>query len=380
MVVGALIDLGLDLKILKRELSKLPIKDYSISCSRDERHHIVGANFKVKFKESRRHRAFADIKNLIGKSKLSAKVKELSSAIFFNLAKAEAKVHGCKVGDVHFHEVGAIDSIVDIVGTVIGIQQLGIERIYSSPLPMGSGWVETSHGKMPVPAPATLEILKGAPVIPSAIASELTTPTGAAVIKTLAHGFGHMPRMKIEGAGYGIGDKDFKEIPNVLRVIIGESALPAGGDGGPEKLLVIETNIDDMNPQIYDYVMDRLFREGALDVFLMSIQMKKGRPAVLLKTLCPYSKKDAVMGAIFRETTSIGIRAYEVERHCLKRSVKDVSTPYGKVKVKISEKDGEPINIQPEYDDCKKIAEKKNVPLKKVMDFAKQMGYSFKKP
>ncbi|MEK7828210.1 MAG: nickel pincer cofactor biosynthesis protein LarC, partial [Deltaproteobacteria bacterium] len=275
MVLGALIDMGLDIRILRRELSKLRIRDYSISASKAERHHITGTSFKVKFKESRHHRTFTDIKNLINKSKLSAKVKELSVSIFFNLAKAEAKVHGCKVAEVHFHEVGAVDSIVDIVGTAVGVEQLGTERIYASALPLGSGWVETAHGRMPVPAPAALELLMGVPVIPSSVKSELTTPTGAAIIKTIAKGFGNMPQMKIEKIGYGIGTRDFEQIPNILRIVTGE------GSGGQEKLIMIETNIDDMNPQIYDYLMTRLFKKGALDVFLTPIQMKKGRPAVL---------------------------------------------------------------------------------------------------
>ncbi|MBI5874865.1 MAG: LarC family nickel insertion protein, partial [Deltaproteobacteria bacterium] len=224
MVLGALIDSGLDVKALQRELNKLPVKGFSISASRDERHHISGTRFKVKLKESRHHRTFSDIKNLINKSKLSAKVKELSATIFLNLAKAEAKDHGCRVDNVHFHEVGAVDSIVDIVGTAVGIEQLGIEKMYSSPLPLGSGWVETSHGRMPAPAPATLELLKDVSVVPSPVESEVTTPTGAAIIKTLAQDFGDMPRMKIESIGYGIGGQDFKEIPNLLRLVIGQGS------------------------------------------------------------------------------------------------------------------------------------------------------------
>ena len=366
MVLGALIDMGLDIRILRRELSKLRIRDYSISASKAKRHHITGTSFKVKFKESRHHRTFTDIKNLINKSKLSAKVKELSVSIFFNLAKAEAKVHGCKVSEVHFHEVGAVDSIVDIVGTAVGVEQLGTERIYASALPLGSGWVETAHGRMPVPAPAALELLRGVPVIASSVKSELTTPTGAAIIKTIAKGFGNMPQIKIEKIGYGIGTRDFEQIPNILRIVTGE------GSGGQEKLIMIETNIDDMNPQIYDYLMTRLFKKGALDVFLTPIQMKKGRPAVLLNVLCNEDKKAQVMDIIFEETTTIGIRTCEVNRYCLERGTSEVVTPYGKVKVKISQKNGKPINIQPEYEDCRKIAEKKNVPLKKVMDSAKR--------
>ncbi|MBI3755783.1 MAG: nickel pincer cofactor biosynthesis protein LarC [Deltaproteobacteria bacterium] len=378
MVLGALIDSGLDVKTLQGELNKLPVKGFSISASREARHHISGTRFKVKFKESRHHRTFSDIKNLINKSKLSAKVKELSAAIFLNLAKAEAKVHGCRVDNVHFHEVGAVDSIVDIVGTAVGIEQLGIEKLYSSPLPLGSGWVETSHGRMPAPAPATLELLKGVPVAPSSVASELTTPTGAAIIKTLAQDFGDMPRMKIGSIGYGIGDKDFKEIPNMLRLVIGQGSGEKVRANGHSPLLMIETNIDDMNPQIYEYLMARLFKKGAIEVFLIPIQMKKNRPAVLLKALCSENKKGAIMDVIFEETTTIGIRAYEVDRCCLERSMKEVSTSYGKVGVKISERDGKPVNIRPEYEDCKKIAEKKTVPLKQVMDAALEAGYNLK--
>jgi len=372
MVLGALVDSGLDVSILRRELAKLHLGDYSISASKDERHHITGTNIKVRFKESGHHRTFKEIKNIINKSRLTTKVKVLSTSIFENLAKAEAKVHGCRVDDVHFHEVGAIDSIVDIVGTAIGIEKLGVGQVYASPLPLGSGWVKTSHGRMPVPAPATLELLKGVPVASSPATSELTTPTGAAIIKTLSLSFGNMPHMEIEGTGYGIGDRSFKEIPNILRLIIGK------GTGSTERLIIVETNMDDMNPQIYEYLMSRLFKNGALDVFLMPIQMKKGRPAILLKVLCPENKKGNIIDTIFEETTTIGVRTYEVERHCLERRIENVSTPYGKVRVKVAERNGKVLNIQPEYEDCKEIAEKKKLPLKEVMDSAKKTFLSKK--
>ncbi|OGQ46171.1 MAG: TIGR00299 family protein [Deltaproteobacteria bacterium RIFCSPLOWO2_02_44_9] len=372
MVLGALVDSGLDVSILRRELAKLHLGDYSISASKDERHHITGTNIKVRFKESGHHRTFKEIKNIINKSRLTTKVKVLSTSIFENLAKAEAKVHGCRVDDVHFHEVGAIDSIVDIVGTAIGIEKLGIGQVYASPLPLGSGWVKTSHGRMPVPAPATLELLKGVPVASSPATSELTTPTGAAIIKTLSLSFGNMPHMEIEGTGYGIGDRSFKEIPNILRLIIGKRT------GNTERLIIVETNMDDMNPQIYEYLMSRLFKNGALDVFLMPIQMKKGRPAILLKVLCPENKKGNIIDTIFEETTTIGVRTYEVERHCLERRIENVSTPYGKVRVKVAERNGKVLNIQPEYEDCKEIAEKKKLPLKEVMDSAKKAFLSKK--
>ena len=372
MVLGALVDSGLDVSILRRELAKLHLGDYSISASKDERHHITGTNIKVRFKESGHHRTFKEIKNIINKSSLTTKVKVLSTSIFENLAKAEAKVHGCRVDDVHFHEVGAIDSIVDIVGTAIGIEKLGIGQVYASPLPLGSGWVKTSHGRMPVPAPATLELLKGVPVASSPATSELTTPTGAAIIKTLSLSFGNMPHMEIEGTGYGIGDRSFKEIPNILRLIIGKRT------GNTERLIIVETNMDDMNPQIYEYLMSRLFKNGALDVFLMPIQMKKGRPAILLKVLCSENKKGNIIDTIFEETTTIGVRTYEVERHCLERRIENVSTPYGKVRVKVAERNGKVLNIQPEYEDCKEIAEKKKLPLKEVMDSAKKTFLSKK--
>ena len=372
MVLGALIDSGLDVSILRRELANLPLGDYSISASKDERHHITGTNIKVRLKESGHHRTFKEIKNIINKSSLTTKVKVLSTSIFENLAKAEAKVHGCRVDDVHFHEVGAIDSIVDIVGTAIGIEKLGIGQVYASPLPLGSGWVKTSHGRMPVPAPATLELLKGVPVASSPATSELTTPTGAAIIKTLSLSFGNMPHMEIEGTGYGIGDRSFKEIPNILRLIIGKRT------GNTERLIIVETNMDDMNPQIYEYLMSRLFKNGALDVFLMPIQMKKGRPAILLKVLCSENKKGNIIDTIFEETTTIGVRTYEVERHCLERRIENVSTPYGKVRVKVAERNGKVLNIQPEYEDCKEIAEKKKLPLKEVMDSAKKTFLSKK--
>ncbi|MBI5287169.1 MAG: LarC family nickel insertion protein, partial [Deltaproteobacteria bacterium] len=228
-------------------------------------------------------------------------------------------------------------------------------------------WVETSHGMMPLPSPATLELLKGIPVEPSPVRDEVVTPTGAAIITTVAEGFGTIPKMKIEEVGYGIGDKDFKEIPNLLRIIVGE------GDGADmERLIVLETNIDDMNPQIYEYLMEVLFDGGALDVFLVPIQMKKGRPAILLHVLCAEGKKDTLMDIIFKESTSIGVRCYPVTRYCLEREIREVSTPYGKVRVKVSKKDGKVLNIQPEYEDCKRIAREKKVPLKDVISVAQE--------
>lgn len=389
MTLGALIDLGFSLDTFKRELKKLPLKDYKLNAVKDERHHISGINFKVKTKGQGNYRTYLDIKRMIENSRVKESVKAMSLEIFRTIAEAEAKVHNCKVDEVHFHELGAVDSIIDIVGTAIGINELGIEKVYSSPLPLGSGTVKTSHGIMPVPAPATIEILKGVPVLTgtdlkSVPNFEIVTPTGAAIIKTLAHSFGEIPQMKILKTGYGIGDRDFKEIPNLLRVIMGENNHPLippfkkkgrGFYGQTESLIMLETNIDDMNPQIYDYVMEKFFDAGALDVFLTPIQMKKNRPAILLKCLCTENKKDKLLEIIFKETTSIGIRAYSVERYCLDREMKKISTKYGRLNVKISKLNGEIVNSQPEYEDCKRIAIVKKIPLKEVL---KEVGKTFK--
>ncbi|MBI5682846.1 MAG: nickel pincer cofactor biosynthesis protein LarC [Deltaproteobacteria bacterium] len=369
MTVGAFIDIGLDINALKRELKKLPLKNYTLIAEKDKRHSITGTKFRCQVSEVRcqEKRTYIDIKKLIEKSKLKKPVKDLSLKIFKTLAEAEAKIHNCKIDDVHFHEVGAVDSIIDIVGAAIGINELGIEEVYSSPIPLGSGMVKTSHGIMPVPAPAAIEILKGVPTQPSHVKDEITTPTGAAIIKTLAHSFGEIPQMNILKTGYGVGDKNFKEMPNILRVIIGENVHGSRLTAHGSRLIMLETNIDDMNPQVYEYVMERLFEAGALDVFLTPIQMKKNRPAVLLNCLCEEDKKDKLLEIIFRETTSIGIRIYSVDRYCLAREIKKVSTRYGKINVKVSKLDGKIVNVQPEYEDCKRIAKEKKVPLKEVM-------------
>ncbi|MBI5894356.1 MAG: nickel pincer cofactor biosynthesis protein LarC [Deltaproteobacteria bacterium] len=381
MTLGALIDLGLNLNTLKKELKKLPLKNYKLSAKKGERHFIAGTNFTVNIGEAHNHRTYLDIKRMIEKSRLKLPVKDLSLKIFKTLAEAEAKVHNCKVENVHFHEVGAVDSIIDIVGTAIGINELGIEKVYSSPLPLGGGTIKTSHGIMPVPAPATIEILKGVPIQPSYVKGEIVTPTGAAIIKTLAHSFGEMPQMNILKTGYGVGDKDFKEVPNLLRVIMGKNNHPLipplkkvgrvgffehGVKGQEKKLIMLETNIDDMNPQIYEYVIERLFDARALDVFLTPIQMKKNRPAILLNCLCEEEQKDKLLEIIFKETTSIGIRAYPIERYCLDRNIQKVSTKYGRISVKVSKLNGEIVNIQPEYEDCQRIAKEKQAPLKEV--------------
>ncbi len=366
MCLGALVDLGVDIKRIRSELKKLPIEDVSISISRKKYHGITGTNLCIKTKEAHHHRTFRDIKELIEESGLSRKVKELSVEIFKEIAQAEAKVHDTDYMEVHFHEVGALDSIVDIVGTAVAMEAIDVDEVYSSPLPMGTGWVDTAHGRMPVPAPATVEILRGVPVKGSHIEAELTTPTGASIVKTLARGFCTMPSMVIEATGYGLGSRNLKEIPNILRVVVGRTREEK------EVLVVMETNIDDMNPQIMGYLTERLLSAGALDVFCTSVQMKKNRPGVLLTVLTDRAHRDQLMDIIFRESTSLGVRIHEVERVCLSRKDTKVSTPYGTVRMKVSLLDGKVVNIQPEYEDCKRIAQKSNIPVKTVMDEAKR--------
>ncbi len=369
MCMAALIDMGVDFKMVLKELKKLKADKIDVAINKELRHSIAGTTFRVRIKESHHHRTFKDIKGLINDSKLSPDVKNLSVSIFKEIAVAEGKVHGIPLQDVHFHEVGAMDSIIDIVGASIAIRSLKADRIISSPIPLGSGWANTMHGRIPIPAPATVEILKGVPIVSTEIPFELTTPTGAAIIKTVASGFGPLPDMVIEKTGYGAGKKDFRESANILRVMLGEARQEHAASEG--RLLVMETNIDDMSPQTAGYLMERLFEEGALDVFFTPVQMKKSRPGVLLTVLTCEEKKESLLNIIFEESTSIGVRTYPVERECLERKVIKAKTPYGVVRVKISLRGGKVVNSQPEYEDCRELARKKNVPLKKIIEAAK---------
>lgn len=371
MFLAALIDLGVDPKMILRELKKLPVDKIDVEIKKVARHSITGTTFKVRLAESHHHRTFRDIKKIIEESSLAPKVKRLSIDIFKLIAEAEGKIHGIKADEVHFHEIGAMDSIIDIVGAAIAVDSLKVNNVAASPIALGTGWAKTMHGTIPIPAPATLEILKGVPTAASTAPFELTTPTGAAIVKTLASSFGPMPSMTIVAAGYGAGKKDFKESANLLRAVIGTSS----GNGtveGVEKLIVLETNIDDMSPQVAGYLLDKLLEKGALDAFYTPAQMKKGRPGVLLTVLTNNEKKDGLLDVIFAESTTIGVRAAEVDRHCLERKAAKIKTPFGVVNVKLALRGGRVVNIQPEYEDCKAAAEKKGVPLKTVMDAARE--------
>ncbi|MCK4738805.1 MAG: nickel pincer cofactor biosynthesis protein LarC [Deltaproteobacteria bacterium] len=376
MFMAALIDLGADLKKIKLELKKIPLTNYTISTSKERRHAIEGTRFKVKTTEEKHHRTFSNISTLINNSKLTKSVKKLSTKIFKNLAIAEGKVHGIPAEEVHFHEVGAVDSIVDIVGSAIALESLNFDEIFSSPVQTGSGLVKTMHGIMPIPAPATLEILKGIKIEATEVKKELTTPTGAVILKTIAKSYGSIPNMIVENIGYGIGGWKLKELPNVLRLIQGKEEKK-----NSNKILSIETNIDDMTPELAGNLMERLFEEGALDVFFTSIQMKKSRPGLLLTVLLKVEDKEHISEIIFKESTSIGLRFSSHERECLERESKKIKTSFGIVRIKVSKLNGKTVNITPEYDDIKKISKAKKIPMKEifntVMSLVRKESFNF---
>jgi len=370
MVLGALVDLGWPVEELKRELDKLDLFGYRIEAKKVAKRGILSTQIKIRATEEKKERTLEDILSILDKSKLEEMVKGRSRAIFTKLASVEAKIHGKSPQKIHFHELGGLDTIIDVVGAVAGMNYLGVEKAYSSPLPLGKGFVKCSHGILPLPAPATLELLKEVPVYGSDIEAELVTPTGAAIISNLAENFGEMPPMKIEHIGYGAGQRDLT-IPNLLRVSIGVIRKAYEED----VVSLIQTNIDDMNPEFYEHIVDRLFHEGALDVFLTPIQMKRTRPATMLSVVAGQEKMEKMLEIIFDETTTLGIRISKIKRRKLNRENRKVSTKYGKIKVKIGKHDGVVKNISPSYEECRKIATHLKIPLKKVYQEAKQAAF-----
>ena len=364
MFVAALLDLGLSLNKLKSELKKIPTLRFDLKASKKLVHSIRASQFHVVGPANDSPRSWKQIRGLIERSKLAAEVKDTGLSIFTKLAEAEAKIHGVTVDKVHFHEVGATDSIVDIMAVAIGIRELQISALYFSRIPLGRGVTRSMHGPLPVPGPATLELLKGLPTFGVDLESETVTPTGAALVRTLGTSFGDQPSMSIDKIGYGTGRKEFANRPNLFRLSVGASGIGVK----QEEMLLIETNIDDMNPQYFDHLVERLFAAGARDVFLTPIQMKKNRPATLLSVICEPARRDPLAQIILQETTSIGIRYYPVSRLILKRETREVKTRYGGVTVKIVEQPDGTKRATPEYDDLKRIATAKNVPLKTVHD------------
>jgi len=371
MFLGALIDLGLPEKRLREELAKLPVGGYELLVKRVEKQGISATYLDVKIDKQHHHRHLPDIFKIIDQSELEQPVKEGSKKVFMRLAEAEAKVHGTTVERIHFHEVGAVDAIVDIVGTVFGLHYLKIERIYSSKLQTGTGYVKCSHGTMPVPAPATAELLRGIPYDKGEIAKELVTPTGAALVAALSNGNGFTPKDFIsEAIGYGAGTWELV-IPNVLRAVLGVS----GRAGSEDSLVVVEANIDDLNPQVYSYVLEKLFAAGARDVWLTPIMMKKSRPATQLSLLVDSNILEMVFAILFSETSTIGTRYYPVDRMITERELVDIETTWGRVKVKIGTYLGKVCNIAPEFEDCRRLAEDQGVPLKMVLQEAHDIAW-----
>ncbi len=363
MVLGALTHLGVPGDFIEDSIGQLLPGEFRLEVSVSERMNIYGFKAEVIVNNKGKSRNYKQIRRLIEESKFSGRVKTVSLKIFSRLAEVEAAIHGCAVEDVHFHELGGVDAIVDIVGASLGMEWLAIEKTVASEIPIGKGFIDCAHGRLPVPAPATMALLKGVPVYGTQVASELVTPTGAAIVTSFAEDFGPMPGMQISEVGYGVGAVKLKERPNLLRVVIGECGVVSEED----HVQVVETNIDDMNPEIFGYIMERLFEDGALDVIWIPIFMKKNRPGTMIQVLCDKSRREKVIERILSETTAIGVRHYSVERRKLLRRVKEVTTNFGKVQVKeISGPTGSV--VVPEYEDCKRIALKEKIPLKRVYE------------
>ncbi|MEW5767978.1 MAG: nickel pincer cofactor biosynthesis protein LarC [bacterium] len=356
MLLGALLDAGLELDALKEDLHRLPLTGYNISTSKVERQHLVGT--KVVVETATRLPNLPAMIDLMERGQIEPEIKELSARIITRLVQAEAKLHGQTLETAHLHEVGSLDTIVDVVGSLYGLQRLGVKKIFSSPLALGRGRLRTAHGYIPIPSPATCELVKGFPVYSQGIEAELTTPTGAAIVTGIASGFGPLPEMRIEAIGYGAGERDLPDTPNLLRIFIGQKEEKYETD----EIVVIETNIDDQNPQIYDYLLERLFETGALDVYLTPIQMKKNRPGLLLTVLAELSSQDQISSLILSETTSLGLRFSQQRRRKLSRQVKTINTKYGPIRVKIAAV-GDEQKISPEYEDIKQTARKHNIPF-----------------
>ena len=379
MMVGALIDLGVDLQYIKNELKNLDIGGYELKSSKVKINAIYATRFQVNAKKDQPPRSYKDIKNLIGSSRLQPTIKELALKIFEKIAEAEARVHNQKIEDVHFHEIGALDSIIDITATAAALDSLKLDLIYAREVPLGSGIASTMHGKIPIPAPATVEILKGVPSYGGNFDFEVTTPTGAAIISTICNRFGKMPLMCIEKIGMGAGTRQCaahnttlgashgNELPNVLRLILGTIGEETSNEQNSEsKLTLLSTNIDDCTPEVLAYLIEKLLESKAYDAWIEPIYMKKNRPAFKVCALCNYDKVGSIAEVFFSETSTLGIRMQQIGRITLERGVKTVKLPYGEVKLKVGILKGKEITFSPEFESCAEIARKLKKPLKEV--------------
>ncbi len=368
MILGAFANVGINFQEITNQLKSLDVKGYKLQLRHLKKNGINGSKVDIVINKSSQKdktiRTFKVIKSIIQKSELPQSVKSNSIEIFRRLGNAEGKVHGTSIDKIHFHEVGAIDSIIDIVGGSLCMSLLNVDHVISSPINTGEGIIKSEHGNLPIPAPATMELLKGIPCYSKGTKKELTTPTGAAFIGHFAKKFGSLPDMNVISIGYGAGESEIKEMPNLLRIVVGETF----NSFHDKSMKIIETNIDDMNPEFYDYVIDRLFKQGAVDVFFTPVHMKKNRIGFLLSVIVPYESFDEIVNIILSETTTFGIRYYDINRVIISRKRELVRTKFGNVYIKIGERSGMPLSVSPEYEECKKIASKKGIPIKTVYE------------
>ena len=366
MTLGALVDAGCPVERLREELRGLSVAGWELTAEKVWKNGMAATYVRVNAEDQKKHRSLSAILEILEKSKLAARVRERAAAVFTKLGEAEASVHDVPLEKIHFHEVGAVDAIVDIVGACVGFEALGVEKFACSALNVGGGTAKMAHGVLPVPAPATAKLLIGKPTYSNGVQKELVTPTGAAIVATLCEEFGPQPAMSVSAIGYGAGTADLEGQPNVLRIMVGDAAekTVAGFD---EEIAVIEANLDDMNPQIYGYFLEQALAAGALDVYTTPVQMKKNRPGVLLTVLCKPSDTQKLMGLIFAETTTFGVRTYRAHRKVLPREWVNVRTEFGEVRVKVSRVNGRILHVAPEFEDCKRVAEEKGVPLQRVI-------------
>ncbi|HEV7475008.1 MAG TPA: nickel pincer cofactor biosynthesis protein LarC [Pyrinomonadaceae bacterium] len=384
MILGACVAAGVEPQALKQHLSLLGVQGYNIEFEIVDRSGISATYARVQAAPEHAHRHLSDILKIIYESQLSDGVKNRAAKIFSRLAEAEARVHNQPVEKVHFHEVGGLDAIVDVVGAAICFELLAIERFVSSALHVGSGFVEMDHGKFPVPPPAVAELLKGVPFYSTDTVGELVTPTGAAIITTVCTAYGPIPTLRLGQTGYGAGSRNYEKFPNALRVLVGEDYSSDAAIESDrqriehelrqdlwQRLWMIETNLDDISPQILGHVMERAFELGALDCYFTSVQMKKNRPGVLLSILCEARERAALNELLFSETTTLGVRAYEVERRALQRRIVNVETQYGPIDVKVAQLNGHIVKEMPEYEQCRQAARKAQVPLRIVEEAAR---------
>jgi uncharacterized protein (TIGR00299 family) protein len=373
MTIGALVDAGASFEALRDQLATLHVPGFEVVIEKVTKQGIAGTKFHVHVHDpGTQHRRLRDIEAILHASGLTARIQERALEVFTRLAEAEATIHHTTADQVHFHEVGAIDSIVDITGAVIALDLLEVRRVMASPVNVGAGFVRAAHGVLPVPGPATAELLKGAPTYARGQDGELTTPTGAALLATLVERFGPLPQLCVERIGYGAGTKDLPQAPNLLRIFVGEDSTR----GDADVITVLEANLDDMNPEWFEYVQEQLFTHGALDVFYTPIFMKKNRPATKLTVLCESGKLERIVETVFQGTSTFGVRTYEVRRQKLQRGSQLVETSYGPISVKIGEWHGQVVQISPEYESCRQAAQRCGAPLKEIYRAAEVEAHS----